>query len=385
MKVVFITNYINHHQAPVADEFYRLLGENYCFVATIEMYEWRKKLGYPDFSDRPYLVNAYQSEGLRQKALDLAYHADVVIIGSAPEYFVSNRIKAGKLTFRYNERWFKTRHWYMSGPRAWLNCYRNHIRYKYKPVYMLAASAFTANDVYAIGAYKNKVYKWGYFTTVPVQNGNETFVPDISSTKTTIRIMWCGRFLKWKHPELPIRLAFMLKAAGYRFKLNMYGEGGNLSTMTALAQKLEVTDVVSFCGSYPNRVILDEMRRHHIFLFTSDNNEGWGAVLNESMSNGCAVVASNRIGATPFLVKDGENGLVFESENLRSLYAKVKILLDDEDLRKRISSNAYQTMSRMWNPKSAAERFIQLANALQQGNDTPFVDGPCSKAYPCKY
>lgn len=48
MKVVFITNYINHHQALVADEFYRLLGENYCFVATIEMYEWRKKLGYPD-------------------------------------------------------------------------------------------------------------------------------------------------------------------------------------------------------------------------------------------------------------------------------------------------------------------------------------------------
>ena len=384
MKVVFITNYINHHQAPVADEFYRLLGENYCFVATIEMYEWRKKLGYPDFSDRPYLVNAYQSEGLRQKALDLAYHADVVIIGSAPEYFVSNRIKAGKLTFRYNERWFKTRPWYMSGPRAWLNFYRNHIRYKYKPVYMLAASAFTANDVYAIGAYKNKVYKWGYFTRVDTMYSLSQPCAALQK-KTNNTIMWCGRFLGLKHPELPIMLAQKLKVEGYVFSIDMYGDGEELGRYKALAKQLDVEDVVIFKGTLPNQAILDEMRKHEIFLFTSDQNEGWGAVLNESMSNGCAVVASNRIGATPFLVKDGENGLVFESENLRSLYAKVKILLDDEDLRKRISSNAYQTMSRMWNPKSAAERFIQLANALQQGNDTPFVDGPCSKAYPCKY
>ena len=53
----------------------------------------------------------------------------------------------------------------------------------------------------------------------------------------------------------------------------------------------------------PNAKILQEMRKHEIFLFTSDRNEGWGAVSNESMSNGCMLVGSDGIGSIPFLVK----------------------------------------------------------------------------------
>lgn len=385
MTLAFVTNYINHHQVSVADEFYRILGNNYTFIATIKMHEFRKQLGYPDYSDRPYLIKAYKSEKMRLKSLQLAYNADVVIIGSAPEEYVAERIKAGKLTFRYSERWFKTKPWYLSGPRAWLNFYKNHIRFKNKPLYMLAASAYTANDVYAIGAYKNKVYKWGYFTAVSEKLEVETSEQHTHTSRNIPKIMWCSRFLKLKHPELPVMLAARLKKEGYRFALNMYGSGEELEPTKALARDLDVQDVVSFCGNLPNEKILLAMRRHQIFLFTSDKNEGWGAVLNESMSNGCAVVASNSIGAAPFLIKDGENGMIFESENLDSLYSKVKALLDDEDLRKTISHNAYKTMSEMWNPKNAATRFIQLAKSLQAGEDTSFVDGPCSKAYPCKY
>ena len=102
------------------------------------------------------------------------------------------------------------------------------------------------------------------------------------------------------------------------------------------------------------------------------------------MSCECAVIASNRIGATPFLIKDGENGLIFESENINSLYEKVKLLLDDVELCKRISHNAYKTMSEIWNPKNAAVRFLQLVDALQNNLDSPYEEGPCSKAYPCK-
>lgn len=385
MKLVFVTNYINHHQVSVADEFYRILGNNYSFIATIEMHEFRKQLGYPDYSDRPYLVKAYNSEEMRIKSLQLAYNADVVIIGSAPEEYVAERIKAGKLTFRYSERWFKTKPWYLSGPRAWLNFYKNHIKYRNKPLYILAASAYTANDVYAIGAYKDKVYKWGYFTAVPEDTNVKVAGTDVLTLETQTKIMWCSRFLKWKHPELPVMLAARLKKEGYKFVVNMYGSGEELEATKTLTQDLDVEDIVSFCGNLPNQEVLSEMRRHQIFLFTSDKNEGWGAVLNESMSNGCAVVASNRIGAAPFLIKDGENGMIFESENLDSLYSKVKALLDDKDLRKSISCNAYKTMSEMWNPQNVAERFIELAKSLQAGEDTPFVDGPCSKAYPCKY
>lgn len=384
MKLTFLTNIVNHHQIPLADEFYKLLGDDYTYVAFEPLPDWLKKGGYQEI-ERPYVLRAYEDERHLPKVYELVCSSDAVIIGAASDRYVLDRIKAGKLTFRYNERWFKSRPWYLSGPRAWVNFYKNHIRFKNKPLYMLAASAYTANDVYAIGAYKNKVYKWGYFTAVPEKNEVEASKLDVSTSEITPHIMWCSRFLKLKHPELPVKLAARLKSEGYKFVLNMYGGGEELMNTQTLARDLDVEDVICFCGNLPNQEILTTMRKHQIFLFTSDKNEGWGAVLNESMSNGCAVVASNRIGATPFLVKDGVNGLIFESENLDSLYEKVKSLLDDENLRKHLSVNAYKTMFEMWNPRNAAIRFLQLVEKLQNGEDTPFVDGPCSKAFPCKY
>ena len=35
MRLVLYTNYLNHHQVPVADELYRLLGDDFRFVATL--------------------------------------------------------------------------------------------------------------------------------------------------------------------------------------------------------------------------------------------------------------------------------------------------------------------------------------------------------------
>lgn len=385
MKLVFLTNLIHHHQMPLADEFYEILGDDYKYITTEVMPQFLITGGYKKDIEKPYLIRLEESVENVSLVQELINNADIVIIGAASDSYVTERIKAGKLTFRYNERWFKSKPWYFTGPRGWFSYYKKHLRYKNKPLYMLAASAYTANDAYAIGAYKNKVYKWGYFTAVPDKFKVETPNLSVSTSENGCTIMWCSRFLKLKHPELPIKLAAKLKADGYKFTIDMYGIGEELENTKKLVGELNVEDVVSFRGTLPNQEILAEMRNHDIFLFTSDKNEGWGAVLNESMSNGCAVVASNRIGATPFLVKDGENGLIFESENIDSLYEKVKLLLDNVELRKRISINAYKTMSEIWNPQNAAIRFIKLVEALQAGKDTPFTDGPCSKTYPCKY
>lgn len=378
MKVTFLTNLVNHHQIPLADELYKLLGNEYTYIALEELPEWLKKGGYQEI-ERPYILRLYKNDTLVQKAKDLIDNSDVVIVGAAPEDYVKNRIKANKITFRYSERWFRTRPWYLHSPRAWKHFYTNHIRNKNKRLYVLAASAYTANDVYAIGAYKNKVYKWGYFTKVEEFDIDKAI---LLKRGNKLRILWCARFLTLKHPELPVILAKRLKDEGYSFEINMYGNGIELKNTQKLIEKLNVADVVFLKGNLPNEEILKEMRTHHIFLFTSDKREGWGAVLNESMSNGCAVVASQEIGAAPFLIKDGENGLLFKSGDINSLYNQVKKIIDDEGYREILSKNAYNIMYHKWNPRIVAERFITLINNIINGNDTIYTDGPCSKAYP---
>ena len=71
------------------------------------------------------------------------------------------------------------------------------------------------------------------------------------------------------------------------------------------------------------------MRVSHNFIFTSDRGEGWGVVLSEAMANGCTVVASNKIGAAPFLVKHKKNGLLFQSGSIKSLYKAVKFIIEN--------------------------------------------------------
>ena len=103
------------------------------------------------------------------------------------------------------------------------------------------------------------------------------------------------------------------------------------------------------------------------------------------MSSGCAVVSSNRIGSTPFLIDDGRNGLIFESKNIDSLYYQVKRLIDDSNLRNQLSREAVRTMQDVWSPQNAAKQLLNLIKALQNSDEQSIpLDGPCSRAFPFK-
>ena len=196
-----------------------------------------------------------------------------------------------------------------------------------------------------------------------------------------IKIMWCARFLKWKHPELVVKLAAILKKDKINAKIDMFGSGIELADTIEFAKKTNVEDIVSFKGNLPNDEILKQYQDYHIFIFTSDRNEGWGAVLNEAMSNGCAVVASDKIGSAPYLINDGENGLVFKSGSIRSLSKKVEFLVQNEEARENMSRNAYKTMREMWSPQIAAHRLFSLSESLLNDRIVQtFSTGPCSKA-----
>ena len=386
MTIVFFSNFLNHHQVLVAEELYKATSGCYIFVETMAMPEWIAKSGYPDFSSKPYLLQAWKGEGEMEKARQLALDADVALFaGFEVLYFEKLRVsKTNKMTFDVSERWLKRGLFSVLSPRI-LKLYWAYIigGWSKKPVYKLCSGGYTAKDQKTLFTYKDKCYRWGYFTAVPDINFHSDNVLMLyeKDATTTVNMMWCARFLWWKHPELPIQLASRLKADGYSFHINLFGSGEKLVEMKKLAANLDVTDVVSFCGNKPNAEILDEMKKHQIFLFTSDRNEGWGAVCNEAMSQGCAVVGSHEIGSVPFLIEDGVNGLIFKSCSIDSFYAKVKELLNTQKLLADIRKNAVKTMQTMWSPQVAAKNLLTLIVDLQNGRDTSIKEGPCSKVY----
>lgn len=376
MTLTFVTNLVHHHQLPVADEFYRLLGENYRYIATKELPDWLIKGGYDSSIDRPYIIRAYESEDAMKLSRKLIDESDVIIHGAAPVEWSYKRLTENKVTFFYSERWLKKVDLRSFAPRRLLSIYRYYFRFRHRRSYMLCASAFTASDVHLFGCFPDRCFKWGYLTKV-----DNTFdIEDSPMCSDNVPIMWCARFLKLKHPELPVQLASSLKEKGYKITLDMYGSGEELERIMRLIEKLEVSDCVNLCGNLPNEEILNVMRKHQIFLFTSDRNEGWGAVLNESMSNGCVPVVSNEIGSVPYLIKDGVNGVVFHSGSLKALEEAVIPLLDNSSKRYNMRKAALSTMQNVWSPRIAASNFLDLANHAINNklNEYNRKEGPAS-------
>ncbi len=376
MVITFFSNYLNHHQLPLCREFLAMDDVEFNFVATTPISKKRLEMGYADMNAEPFVIRAYETEG-HKEALRLARESDIIIHGNSRLDYEKETINSGKPFFRYYERLFKNYKFYKLGYVAF-NHWKRHGGSKNRKAHMLCASAFTAIDVARIGAYKGRCYRWGYFPEVREYEDIERLVDG----KKKATLLWAGRMIDWKHPEDPISVAERLKAEGYDFTLNMIGTGNMEEQLRELVNSKNLNDRVNILGSMPPEKVREYMENSQVFLFTSDKQEGWGAVLNESMNSGCAVVASHAIGSVPFLLQDKENGLIYRSEDVDDLYSKVKYLLDNPEDARRMGIAAYNTLTEQWNAKNAAERFIKLAEAVLSGEDTPdlFPDGVCSKA-----
>lgn len=397
MTITYFFLTLNHHEAPVVDELYKLIGKNLTFVEVADLSNSKdgNKGSSEDFSSRPYLLKAWKSEENEQKAVGLARTSDVALFCGYPSLkYQIERLKEDRLSFEVSERWLKRGLVGMFSPRLLKVFFNYHLRkWTNRPLYRLCSSAFAESDHTLLGMYKNKCFKWGYFTNVS-RSGCPTNVEastDVSTSEIT-PLMWCSRFLMLKHPELPILMAERLKQKGYRFMLNFYGSGEYEEVSRLMVDRLGLRDIVTFHGTVPNHQVHEAMRKAEIFLFTSDRYEGWGAVANESMSEGCVLVASDAIGSSPYLIDEGVNGFMFHSskkrcsfkypdkEALDSLCSKVEWLLDHPKDRQKMRSAARDAMVNLWSPQNAAKSLLQLIDDLQSGRESSIMEGPCSKA-----
>lgn len=381
MVIAFFSNYFNHHQRPFAEAINAIEGVEYVFVCTTGIPEFRKKLGYQEMI-ADYVLDVTSSEENRKKAVELALSADVAIFGGGKAVdYIADRLKLNKLTFNTSERRLKRGLINALSPNFLKHLYIYFRFGRKSPYYMLSCSAYTANDYNLFNAFVERCFKWAYFTQV-----NDLPIEEILVAKrqTRCKIMWCSRFIDWKHPEMCIELAKRLLSEGADFEINMYGNGPLMENCRQLIMKENLSDYVFIMGYRCNDDILAAMQQHNIFLFTSDQNEGWGAVANEAMSNGCVLVGSDKIGAVPFLVKNNVNGRIFKSGDIESLYQTMKDLVSERTICEQLAREAYRCMKNIWSPENAAKNLLILINALKCGQDTPIVEGPCSKAKPTK-
>lgn len=372
--IVFASNYFNHHQRYLSEALDEMTGHSFFFIETMEMEQERKNMGWGTTDIPAYVLQAYDP-AQRKKCRKLIQEADVVIWGSCPYGLILPRLLAHKLTFCYSERIFKEG---LSGFGFWGRAIKYGLFYRppQKNHYLLASSAYTAADHARLHEFRGKALRWGYF---PQTIGYD--LPQLMTEKNPTSILWAARMIPWKHPEYAITAAKQLRQWGCDFTMELVGNGELQQEMERLVAQEGLQAQVKLTGACTPEQVRRKMERAAIFLVTSDQNEGWGAVVNEAMNSGCAVVACRGVGAAPFLIENGKNGLLFEVGDPAELAAQTRFLLEHPRQRRQLGEEAYRTIVETWNSSCAAQRLIALSQDLLDGK-TPALpeSGPCSPA-----
>ena len=366
MKITFVSNYINHHQIPFSKAMCAWPGVEYTFIQTEPMEEERVRMGWKQQEDLPYLKLYYREP---QSCRALIAESDVVIFGGCEdEAYIAERLKSGKPVIRYSERLYKEGQWKAISPRGLWKKYHDHVKYRNAQVYLLCSGAYVADDFHIIRAYPDKMFRWGYFPETKHYDVDQLMAGKGSGENKRIAILWAARMIDWKHPELVVQTAHYLKQKGIEFHLTMAGGGEMEEEVRRLAKELQVTDCISFPGFCSPTEVRTMMEQADIYLVTSDRGEGWGAVVNEAMNSGCAVVADHMIGAVPYLIRHGENGLIYEDKNSRQLFELTAWLAQDRSRCRKLGEQAYHTITKEWNPENAAACLMELIGKLKLDN-----------------
>lgn len=146
--------------------------------------------------------------------------------------------------------------------------------------------------------------------------------------------------------------AFNIISPGYPgLKLKVIGHCEDRTEYERLANGNP--DILFFDGMEYTRVI-EEFENCRIAAVSS-RTEAMSRVILEAMACGKPVIGSN-VGGIPDIIRDGHNGLLFESEDHEMLAGKLKRLLDDEVLARRLGEEGFRTAQR-FSPDTYAETY----------------------------
>ena len=220
---------------------------------------------------------------------------------------------------------------------AWANYPLFRGRLAKQGALFLCASAFIRDRVLAMGfpASRTQVHHIGVDcqAILPREPGEETPT-----------ILHVARLVEVKGTEYLIRGFAELAAQTADLRLDIVGDGPLKTSLEALCRKLGVATHVRFLGALPHEQVLAAMRRAAMLVLpsvrtSSGREEGLGMVLLEAGATGLPTIGS-RVGGIPEGVMDGETGFLVPERDAGALAARMRLLLADPALRRRMGAAA---------------------------------------------
>lgn len=136
-------------------------------------------------------------------------------------------------------------------------------------------------------------------------------------------------------------------------KLVLTGDGPNKDNLEKLMKKLNLEQHITFLGKQKD--IAKILRSSDLFVLPS-KREAFGLVNAEAMISKLAVVAT-KVGGIPEIVKDGETGILVESENSIALSKAIVELIESPEKREKMGEAGQKRILEHFGAQQMAERY----------------------------
>lgn len=150
-------------------------------------------------------------------------------------------------------------------------------------------------------------------------------------------IMFVGSLRPVKGVKYLIEAMKITADKNKNMRLFIVGDGEERKYLENLVRNLNIERYVTFVGKVPNEKVPEYMAASDVFVLPS-LSEGFPVTVVEAMASGLPIVATN-IRGLPEIIKNGENGFLVKPESPIEIAEKVLLLLEDDELRERISRN----------------------------------------------
>lgn len=218
--------------------------------------------------------------------------------------------------------------------------------------YIISPSQFLVKKFINYGVEKNKISCIHNFTQIPFKicNSNGNY------------ILYFGRISKEKG------IYNLLKAFSQvpRGILYIAGTGPDVSKIRKEIKKLKIGDRIKLLGYLNQEQLKKYINNCRFVVVPSTGYENCPYSILETLSAGKTVLASN-IGGIPELIIDNETGLLFETNNIEDLEKKMNLLLNDDDLIRKLEFNARKHAKQEYNKDIYYKKLINIYYKLING------------------
>lgn len=156
----------------------------------------------------------------------------------------------------------------------------------------------------------------------------------------TPKLLWVRAFEKTYNPLLAIKVLEKLRKHYSEASLSMVGpdKDGSLQRSKELVSKLNLTKNITFTGVLPKEEWHKLSENFDIFINTT-NTDNMPVSILEAMALGFPIVSTNA-GGLPFLISDGEDGLLVPVNNEEIMVNSIVELINNPIKAAKLSENA---------------------------------------------